>query len=653
MKNSSKPIHEDRLSSLPISCRFGFGRLPPRHTATRLTTRPFGETWIFLDGREKTLSDQFDTITVGLVSSHSLTSFLRIYFVCFLVILHAACSQGGDSSPTTDDDAPTSDAAHEEPPGDVEDSNGSDTAEELPTTEDAVDISDLPSTETAIVLDFDEQSGSYRDLLGVNRSPAWSTRGEESKRYNGSALLREFGVTQIRMHSAGIDLCAVYTDDTVLDMTDTDGDNEVFTCVGTAANPPPHFFWSVNDPSTVDDPSNYDFSDVDELLRLLDEADAELYLRLGEAYNGPNDTDDPLIWATVARNIYLHLIGEFGPEGPTEVPLFIEIFNEPDGMFWVGSNETFFEIYRETFDQLADLGDVVSSPVGGAGFVHDCYRNFDVPDSLVSEFIPAVTPARLDFFSAHYYGECDDETLANMVNWLDTVRAEIDEDGLVDTPIHISEWNTGLGKQCGDETYDQQRMQSFTAGALIIMQDARWDIEAAHFFSGVPVMGLFNSDADADTFNIRPSAWAFYLHSHLLNATLGSSLSCVSGDCVDAVEAVNQEMSPIAISAATDDGYLGVVVNDTDEEIVYTLQLKGSELTGRHLFVTTPPAVDTPGQVLGSEQDDGYLVPVSADLDAALALAIREDLGELVVNDGSAEVVLTIPRFRAQLVEVE
>lgn len=546
------------------------------------------------------------------------------------------------------------DAADEEMVGDLEDSTATDTVEEPPTSEDVEEVADALSTEYAVILDFDEQMGAYRDLLGVNRSPAWSTRGEESKQYNGAALLREFGITQIRLHSAGLDHCAIYTDDTVLDMTDTDGDNEVHTCVGTAANPPPHFFWSVNDPSTVNDPSNYDFSGVDELLRLLDEAEAGLYLRLGEAYNGPNDTDDPVVWGTVARNIFRHLIGEFGPDGPTEVPLFIEIFNEPDGMFWVGSNDTFFELYRQTFDQLAALGDSVSAPVGGAGFVHNCHRNFDVPDSLVGEFISAVTPARLDFFSAHYYGECDQETLANMVDWLDTVRMEIDEDGLVDIPIHISEWNIGLGKDCGDDTtYDQQRMQSFAAGALIIMQDARYDIEAAHFFSGIPVMGLFNNDSDADTFTIRPSAWSFYLHSHLLDATLRQARSCLSGECVDVIEAVSRGMAPIAIGAATEDGYLGVVVNDTDEEIVYTLQLQGSELTGRHLFLTTPPAVETPGQILGTQQDGGYLVPIPADIEAALALATREDLGELVVNDGLAEVVLTIPPFSAQLIEIE
>lgn len=511
-----------------------------------------------------------------------------------------------------------------------------------------------PSVPLAIVIDFAQPKGAIRDLLGANRSPAFADKKNGGTPFNGATLLKAFGITQIRLHDADLDLCQVYTDDTLFDLTQSPP-KELSGCARVGASTgPPHLSWSVKNPSTIGDVNNYDFSTTDELLKLVQQAGAKLYLRLGESFNGPNDTDDADNWAAVATKIYLHVLGRFKASGSGMMPLFVEIHNEPDGMFWVGTNTLFFELYRKTFDSLVTNtpNDLTRPPIGGAGFTHGITKTIGKADALGNGFIAAVEKSRLEFYSAHYYGECASEQPGSFASWLDTLRSEIDADGLQDVPLHITEWNIGLGQDCGNDYFKAQRVQSFVGTALILMQVPHWNVTAAHYYAGLPVMGLFAESGS--NLAIRPGAWAFLFHRALLGGTRVETLTCVNSTCRDARETSKAQEPVVAMGVIQADGsYHALVVNDANGEKTLTLQLRGPNLAGKHIWVTTGPSATDPDLVLAVSVENGYRVPTTAALNKALGKVSQQDLGELVVTGSVAELSLTIPAESVVRLEIK
>ena len=130
-------------------------------------------------------------------------------------------------------------------------------------------------------------------------------------------------------------------------------------------------------------------------------------------------------------------------------PRFVEIHNEPDGMFWVGSNEDFYTLYappstpcsRPIRFRCRVSAVPICSPVE-----FDAER-LPLPDGRVYSRRGII---RLDFFSAHFYGSCDQASYSELIDWLDDIRSGLALNQADQLPLHVTEWNIGLGSRCGN-----------------------------------------------------------------------------------------------------------------------------------------------------------------------------------------------------------
>ena len=387
-----------------------------------------------------------------------------------------------------------------------------------------------------IEVDTAQTQGALRDLLGANKKPTFSSQTSAST-INAASLFPAFGISQVRLHDAGLDLCTTYTAATKVNagVTPTQA---VAGCTLQGTTGRPHFSWTPTSSADADlnNTANYDFTSVDEALSGTLATGAAVYLRLGESYNGPNDTNDPVAWAKVATNIYKHVIGAFKPTAGIAVnPVFVEIFNEPDGGFWAGSTASFNTLFVETAQRVraaaAAAGRTVK--IGGAGFTKNVLAKSAEVGNPANGFIAAVGASTLDFYSAHLYNNCSAATLSSAASFLRSLRSVVDGQGGSGKPIHISEWNIGLGSQCGNDFFAEPRTQSFGSGVLTLMQDPAQNIEAAHYYAAVPIMALFDFTTVAGKARINPAAWALWAHAKLKGASqLATQVCPQGGSCV-------------------------------------------------------------------------------------------------------------------------
>jgi hypothetical protein len=508
-----------------------------------------------------------------------------------------------------------------------------------------------PGDPWAAIIEVNEPREALKPLLGVNRPPLVDGRWAPFYRYDYAALYRSFGVQSVRVHDAGADLCAIYLDDELLDLSVTPSQS-LTECVNIPSGGAPHVLWRVRDPAQVDNPDHYDFERTDQLLASVAALPAKIYFRLGETYNGPNDTDDPPAWAAVARNVYRHLIGQFKSDPALSIDLeAVEIHNEPDGFFWVGSNANFFDLYRRTTDHLRTEAALHgrTHPVGGPGFTQAVVEKMLAPFSLTGQFIGEVGGERLDYFSAHYYGTCSPTTQADLRNWLRTLRGLIDARGLAAKPLYISEWNIGLGQLCGSAFYRDPRLASFTAAALTMMHESEFNVGAAHFYSGAPIMSLFGHSETLNNFEIQPAAWAFWAHRQLAGGTRVNVQHCQSGSCgtladspeVPAVLAVNREGRVLAVLA-----------NDTASS--KTLRLRWTGLSGAPPATARlwqPPA-STVHTLQGLLSDDQVAVD-SAGLSALLDAIVPSTVALTALGGDAVEAELSLAANAVLLLEVD
>jgi hypothetical protein len=460
------------------------------------------------------------------------------------------------------------------------------------------------------------------------------------------------------MHDTGVDLCTTYTAATKLNMG-TNPPTTVSGCtlVGTASSQP-KLKWTPNSTADADlnNPDNYDFTEVDTAIRAALATGAQIYLRLGESFDGPNDTDDPVAWAKVATNIYRHVIGEFKPtQGIAVDPVFVEIHNEPDGGFWTGSLSTFNSLFRETASRVkvaaTSAGRTVK--VGGAGFTHNVLKNAVKPNNPANNFISNVGASTIDFYSVHLYDTCTTATLTSSATFLRNLRSLVNTQGGSSKPIHLTEWNIGLGQSCGNTLYGEPRMQSYASGVLSLLQDPSLSVEAAHFYAGMPIMALFDFTLMNNAVRINPSAWAFWAHSKLKGGTLltpqvctGSS-SCAAGYSSDA-------SSFMAIGAQTGTGNDQirrlVITNDTSSEIVYSLQLgnlTSSSNTDHTITIHSPPG----GNRDVSASGNPMTVSTTA-LNTLMSSPTQQIRSSLVTTTGQLSLTLAIPANALQLIEL-
>lgn len=500
-----------------------------------------------------------------------------------------------------------------------------------------------------IEVDAAQTQGAVRDLLGVNKAPGYDSR-TPGVAYDARPLYRAFGISQARLHDSGADLCTIYKPATKLNVG-VSPPVPVAGCTLTGTGSVPHFMWTPTSTADADlnNPNNYDFSSLDDAISKTLASGAKVYLGLAEGYNGPNDTADPVAWAKVATNIYRHVIGVFKPTAGIAVdPAYVEVHNEPDGGFWRGDLATFNTLYIETTQRVRAAAAAAgrSVKIGGAGFTRDVLNSSKEAGNPANGFIAAVGAGTLDFYSAHLYDRCANATLASSASFLRSLRALVNAQGGSGKPVHVTEWNIGLGTQCGESQYAEQRMQSYAAGLLTLMQDPAQAIEAAHFYAGVTVMSVFDFNSVSGMVRINPSAWAFWAHARLAGATALSAQVCASGaSCVAGYAADGAALQ--ALSGRNGSRISAVVSNDGSSAQNYQLKLKGLSGSVASALVWSPPAGTKDVPVAGNP-----LAPDATALSAALAAVGVEQRLEQPVSAGQLALSLTIPARSVAVVDV-
>lgn len=507
----------------------------------------------------------------------------------------------------------------------------------------------LPSpAQTVVEVDLAQPLGAMRDLVGTNKKPVAAAQ-TPGVNWDGTSLYTAFGLSQVRLHDAGVDLCTTYTAATRLN-TGVTPSQPVTGCTLSGTGGRPRFNWTPTSSADADlnNPNNYDFTSVDLAVSAAQATGAAIYLRLGESFNGPNDTSDPVAWAKIATNIYRHVIGVFKPTAGVAVdPVFVEVFNEPDGGFWSGDAATFYTLYRETTQRVRAAAAAAgrSVRIGGAGFTRNVLTQAQQAGNPANGFIAAVGASSLDFYSAHLYGSCSTATLAASASFLRSLRAHVDSQGGSGKPLHITEWNIGLGSQCGEDLYATQRTQSFASGVLTLMQDPAQRVEAAHFYAAMPLMSLFNFTAVNGIVRVNPSAWAFWAHSRLRGSTMLATQVCPQGGSCVAGHAA--ETAPVlALAGQSGSTQRVVLTNDGAADAAVTLRLKGLGTGPLTATASTPPAGARDLAAVGS--------PLAADaaaLTALLASVAKDTRSSVAVTSGRAELTLTVPARSVQLVE--
>lgn len=521
-------------------------------------------------------------------------------------------------------------------------------------------VVDGSSAAALVKLDAGSVSGSVRDLLGVNKRPTASAQASAGaqttgSRWDGRSLYQAFGVSQVRLHDAGVDLCTTYTAAIKLN-TGVSPAQPVTGCTLRGSGSVPHFNWTPASSADADlnNPANYDFTEVDAAINEALATGARIYLRLGESYNGPNDTDDPVAWAKVASNIYRHVIGEFKPSSGIAVdPAYVEVHNEPDGGFWRGSQATFNTLFTETASRVRAAATAAGRTVklGGAGFTRSVLTSSTKAGNPANNFIANVGAGTLDFYSAHLYDSCASKaTLASSAAFLRNLRALVDSQGGSNKPLHISEWNIGLGSQCGNAQYGEPRMASYASGVLTLMQDPAQAIEAAHFYAGMPIMALFDFTLASNAVRINPSAWAFWAHRRLSGGSLLATQVCPAGTgCVAGYAAEGAPVVALGAQSGSGSSLVrrAVVTNDSASAVAYTLQVNNLASGTINAVVYTPP---------GSAQDvaaqGNPLTPDPTALNSMLAFPVQQTRSALVVKGGQVQLTLTVPAYGLQLVEL-
>jgi len=423
-----------------------------------------------------------------------------------------------------------------------------------------------------VTIDSSQTEGLYKNLLGVNKSPILKSNNKSKKEriIDFSQEYKLLGISEIRMHDDDLDICKIYKDDVAIeDNNKTDFSNTCrFNTSLDKSKKPHHMTWSIKNPNTINNSNNYNYYSLNDKISAIKKSGAKLYLRLGESWLGPNDvkSGNEKYYAAIATNIFKHF---YSKNKELKISA-VEIHNEADGkMFWNGKNETYYNIIKNTIASIKPLSNNIK--IGAGGFTSGVNNHFNTKNNVLNPFIQKIGANNLDFFSAHYYGDCSKENADNFIKWFETLKDNLNQRGMQNKPIHITEWNIGTGIKCEilskkssqKIAYQTPHMFSYTAGMLLLMQDMK-DISHALFYAGNGSnMSLFIGEKDSNNILINKAVLAFYLHKELKESQKISTKICHNKLCgkysyIDNV---------FAKGFKTTNGYKIIIVNDTNKNI--------------------------------------------------------------------------------------
>ena len=459
--------------------------------------------------------------------------------------------------------------------------------------------------------------------LGVNKGPLMGGRFGGST-YDFTSLYQAFSVGSIRAHDGSVDVCKIYSDDT-LTLTPANTPLDADVCTYEPTGPTEAARWSVNDVGTITAPGSYDWTSADAEVDAILDGGFEWMLRLGDSFNGPNDNDSAADWARVAGQIYRHYaVGWPAPTvDTTRAPRWVEIHNEPDGMFWNGDAAQFYDMHELLYDDLVSFEDpsLDEPAVGGAGFTDRGVSSWLTGTGFVDGFMAEHGADRLQFLSIHHYNECDEALLTRLADYLMDVRGAVDamSPGL---PVLVTEWNIGLGSQCGNDLFGTQQAAAYAGAASAIFADPDVGVAGTWFYAGTPIMSAFAMDETDQSMSANPLAWALAFHGRLSGGTgIRTEICDPDGTgCVGGAVAAANGVGVAARAAVHASGEIGVAVSNYSDAAV-TVNLDAGTTGGwnvhRRLGPTTRMETET--------APNGRLVPTALALAAAIAEETVED----------------------------
>ena len=257
-----------------------------------------------------------------------------------------------------------------------------------------------------------------------------------------------------------------------------------------------------NESADPEKPESYNFAPSDKVIAAIRASGAEVYYRIGRSWganvNPPNDFDK---FASIVKHIAMHY-NQGWANGFHDGIRYWEFWNEPDGLFWLGTPEQFYWLYEKTARALKSVDPALKVGGDGKAFPSDDggYREGFI-DYCAAHHVP------LDFYSWHHYMDSSQDPY-DMVRIAREVRLLLDSYGLRRTESHTNEWNMSLG----DKPQKQNSMASaaFTATALMYMQDAPVDL-SCYYAGDAGGMGLFEPDG-----LLRKKAYTFKATSQML-----------------------------------------------------------------------------------------------------------------------------------------
>jgi hypothetical protein len=339
-----------------------------------------------------------------------------------------------------------------------------------------------PPRYRSLKVDAGKVIGEIRSFQGLNGLPSPVMAGLP----NLLQQYKDLRVDQVRTHDAmgptEIDSKFEFSNGDLAWLIPDDGQRAGVVKAGNASIIFPN--WSA-DP---ENPGSYNFVASDQVIAAIRAGGAEVYYRIGRSW-GANISPpaDFAKFASVVKHIAMHY-NQGWANGFHDGIRYWEFWNEPDGLFWLGTPEQFYSLYEKTARALKSADPRLKVGGDGKAFPSDDggYREGFI-DYCASHHVP------LDFYSWHSYanGSADPYDAVRLAK---EIRGILDTHGFPQAESILSEWNLSADFTEPEKAELQGAHNAAYIGAVLsYFQDT--SIEHAHFYRGDAAwMGLFDRD---------------------------------------------------------------------------------------------------------------------------------------------------------------
>jgi len=181
-------------------------------------------------------------------------------------------------------------------------------------------------------------------------------------------------------------------------------------------------------------------------------------------------------WSDLVRTVAEHVVQRYGIDCVAD--WYFEVWNEPDILFWAGTQDQYFDLYDHSAVALKSVSERLR--VGGpatskCAWIDEFIRHAE-HGSEVTDF----QPVPCDFVSTHAYpsdvafldsaeGPAELQPSTIMRDLFTEVRRKMDGSSLRDLPLFMGEWNSSAGPYATN--HDDRNNAAFIAKTLVELHD--------------------------------------------------------------------------------------------------------------------------------------------------------------------------------------